>query len=95
MTKKLTKWDALKNGLSLLFTGAISFNLGIFLAVFIIGIPMIILGVAMMAIGILTLALIPLHDTTRTREEGRQQGKALAKALQDKLPAKLKWLINL
>ena len=85
----------LKSGLTLLLAGGVMTNLGVFLAIFLIGIPMIIVGLAMMAGGILTLALIPLHDPTRTREQGRQQGEAFVKSLQDKLPAKLKWLIRI
>lgn len=95
MKSQPTKGDMLKSGLTLLLAGGVMTNLGVFLAIFLIGIPMIIVGLAMMAGGILTLALIPLHDPTRTREQGRQQGEAFVKSLQDKLPAKLKWLIRI
>lgn len=95
MKPQPTKGDMLKSGLTMLLAGGVMTNLGIFLAIFLIGIPMIVIGLAMMAGGILTLALIPLHDPTRTREEGQRQGEAIAKSLQNKLPAKLKWLIRI
>jgi uncharacterized membrane protein YedE/YeeE len=85
----------LKSGLTMLLAGGVMTNIGIFLAIFLIGIPMIVVGLAMMAGGLITLALIPLHDPTRTREQGQQQGEAFVKTLQDKLPVKLKWLIRI